>query len=183
MEKDQIREQYLAIRNAMSMEACMEKSAVILKKLEKQDVFLRSWKVALYASCKNEVITYPLIARAKQLDKGVAFPSFTAKEPHMDFRYILSVSDLKAGAFHMLQPKENATIMEHPDLIVMPLVAFDAQRNRIGMGGGYYDRYLTAHPKAYTIAIGYECQKTETIPADPFDIRPDLIITEENIYD
>ena len=183
MEKDQIRDRYLNIRNAMSMEACMEKSAIILKTLAKQDVFLRSWKVGLYASCENEVITYPLIERAKLLDKGVAFPSFQARDPNMNFRYILSVSDLKAGAFHILQPQEHATIMEHPDLIVMPLVAFDAQRNRIGMGGGYYDRYLAAHPEVHTIAVGYECQKTETILADPFDIRPELIITEENIYD
>ena len=182
MEKEQIRARMLKIRNAMSEDVCMEKSAAILKTLTRQDIFLRSWKVAMYASTQNEVITYPLIPRAKQLDKGVAFPSFTEQDRDMVFRYILSVSDLKPGAFHILQPKDNATVMEHPDLIVMPLAAFDEQRNRIGMGGGYYDRYLAAHPGCYTIALAYECQKTDRIKADENDIRPDMIITEEKIY-
>lgn len=166
----------------MSMDECMEKSAIILKTLTKQDAFLRAWKVGIYASFGNEVITYPLIPRAKQLDKGVAFPYFTEKDQNMVFKYVLSVSDLQTGAFHILQPKERATIMEHPDLIVMPLVAFDAQKNRIGMGGGYYDRYFEKHPDTFKIALAYECQKTEQITPDPYDIRPDLIITEENVY-
>ena len=182
MEKEQIRARMLQVRNEMEEDACMEKSAKILKQLTRQDIFLKSWKVAMYASTQNEVITYPLIARAKQLDKGVAFPSFTGQDREMVFRYILSVSDLKPGTFRILQPPQHATVMEHPDLIVMPLVAFDEQRNRIGMGGGYYDRYLRAHPESYTIALAYECQKTEQIETDSNDIRPDMIITEEKIY-
>ena len=182
MEKEQIRARMLKIRNAMSEDVCMEKSAAILKTLTRQDIFLRSWKVAMYASTQNEVITYPLIPRAKQLDKGVAFPSFTEQDRDMVFRYILSVSDLKPGAFHILQPKDNATVMEHPDLIVMPLAAFDEQRNRIGMGAGYYDRYLPRCPRAAVIAVAFEAQKLPRVAADRFDRTMDAVVTEERVY-
>ena len=184
MDKATIRDKILNIRSAMPESECLEKSAAILKKLDKLDAFLRAWKVGLYASTGNEVITYPLIGRAMMLDKGVAFPYIaSASEQEMVFKYILSVTDLKPGPFKLLQPGANATVMEMPDVIIMPLVAFDADKNRIGHGGGYYDRYLKSHPASFKIALAYECQRVDTIEAKSHDIRPDLIITEEKIYE
>ena len=162
----------------------MEKSAVILKKLIKNDAYLRAWKVGLYASMAHEVITYPLIQRSIMLDKGVSFPRIEDRaKREMLFRYITNVADLNAGSFGILEPSQKATVMEHPDVIIMPLVAFDVCRNRFGQGGGYYDRYFSRHPECFKIALAYESQKTERIPTDEWDVRPDLIITEEAIYD
>ncbi len=184
MEKKDIREQYLSIRDQMSEAECMEKSALILKKLLKTDAFLRAWKVGLYASTGNEVITYPLIAKSKMLDKGVSFPRILdTDKKSMVFQYVLGMQDLKPGKFGILEPDENSTVMENPDVIIMPLVAFDGEKNRIGHGGGYYDRYLLEHPDTVKIALAYELQKTGRIEISEHDIRPDLIITEENIYE
>ena len=184
MDKAQIRKQILAVRNAMDETACMEKSAKILKTLYIQDAFLRAWKVGLYASTAHEVITYPLIGRAQILDKGVSFPYITsAKDKEMVFKYALKTSDLKSGPLGILQPDEKATVMEKPDVIILPLVAIDEKNNRIGHGGGFYDKYLAAHKDCFSIALAFECQKTECIEPDPWDIRPDMIITEEKIYE
>lgn len=182
--KKQIRDEILAVRSTLSDEACMEKSAVILKQLGRHDAYLSAYKVGLYASYGQEVITYPMIARSLMLDKGVSFPRIlSAAERKMEFRYILRVSDLKPGYKGILEPGENATIMQKPDLIVMPLVAFDTQRNRIGQGGGFYDAYLSEHPDIVKIALAYECQRVDMIPSEDFDVRPDIIITEEKIYE
>ena len=184
MDKKQIRADVIEKRRMLSDEERMEKSVRILKKLDKQDAFLKAWKVALYASDDREVITYPLINRAQFLDKGVSFPKVTSNDQkEMTFLYVLSVSDLKPGFKGILEPDASATVMERPDLIIMPLVAFDPNRNRIGQGGGYYDRYLKEHPDIFTIALAFECQKVDRIPAEEWDIRPNMIITENSIYE
>ncbi len=168
---------------ALSEQDLMEKSAEILKKLCRTDEYLRAWKVALYASFDREVITYPLIGRSKMLDKGVAFPVITDPgKREMVFSYVLSVSNLKKGTFGIPEPSKDATVMEEPDVVIVPLVAFDEKKNRVGHGMGYYDRYLAVHPDAFTIGLAFACQRTEEIPADPTDIPLNMIITEDAVY-
>lgn len=81
------------------------------------------------------------------------------------------------------------TLIYHPedepktlDVIVVPLVAFDLEGNRIGMGGGYYDRFLKRYPKAQKIGLAYEFQKVDEIPAEPHDIRLNAVVTEKQTY-
>ena len=64
----------------------------------------------------------------------------------------------------------------------MPGVAFDVNCNRIGYGGGFYDRFLEKHPKVCRVAVGFSFQILPEVPTEPTDIRPQVIVTEENIY-
>ena len=64
----------------------------------------------------------------------------------------------------------------------MPLVGFDEQKNRLGYGSGFYDRYLQKYEFIPTIALGYECQKYDHLPTEASDRVPNAIITEKNIY-
>ena len=68
-------------------------------------------------------------------------------------------------------------------LMIMPGVAFDIYRNRIGYGKGFYDRFLQKHKNSHTIALGFEMQIIDSVPTDEHDIRPEFLITEETIYD
>lgn len=184
MEKNSARKISLENRNALTEEERMIKSAMILKNLYMLDAFLRSYKVGMYASIGSEVITYPITGRAQILDKGVAFPLVTdAKASDMEFRYVLSVSDLKAGYMSIPEPLLAKTVMEKPDILIMPLTAFDNELNRVGYGKGFYDRYLSKHPSVIKVGLAYECQKTEHIDTDANDIKCDFIITEEKIYE
>ena len=65
----------------------------------------------------------------------------------------------------------------------MPGVAFDKSFHRIGYGGGFYDRYLEKHQNLQKIAVAFEYQLLETVPAEAFDICPDQLITEAAIYE
>ena len=64
----------------------------------------------------------------------------------------------------------------------MPGVAFDTNRNRVGYGGGYYDRYLKSHPQLRTLALAFDMQVLFEVPAEEQDIKPQLLVTETNIY-
>ena len=73
----------------------------------------------------------------------------------------------------------------YPDVLIIPLVAFDNELNRLGYGGGYYDRYLAKSFKKkriIKIGIAYSFQKLNKIPINKYDIRLDYIITEEKFY-
>lgn len=89
---------------------------------------------------------------------------------------------LKAGAFGILEPTEDCVAVPENeiDLIIVPGVAFDRQRNRLGRGKGFYDRLLSTLnvPK---IGISYDFQLKDQIPVEPFDRKMDLIITEKEI--
>ena len=65
-----------------------------------------------------------------------------------------------------------------PTLILTPLVAFDDAGRRLGMGGGYYDRYLTARPDAQRVGVAHECQRVAEVPATERDVRMTAVVTE-----
>jgi 5-formyltetrahydrofolate cyclo-ligase len=79
------------------------------------------------------------------------------------------------------QPAEDAPVVV-PDLIFVPLIAFDPALNRLGQGGGHYDRYLAAHPSAVRVGVAWEGQRVDLLPVQPWDVPLDAIITEQNCY-
>lgn len=68
------------------------------------------------------------------------------------------------------------------DVIIVPIVAFDDRLYRIGMGAGWYDRFLAAQPQAYTIGLAYEGTRVQCLPHDTYDISLNAVITEQRIY-
>ena len=138
----------------------------------------------VYVDCKHETETSDLIRRAWADGKSVAVPRVLGQE--MKFFYIHSLeTDLEDGYFGIREPYEKEPADEAADrpgsLMVMPGVAFDEARHRIGYGGGFYDRYLEAHPGLDTIALAFEFQVKEEVPFEPFDILPGKIVTEKRV--
>ena len=66
--------------------------------------------------------------------------------------------------------------------MIMPGVAFDPQNHRVGYGGGFYDRFLEKHPMIKRVAVAFEFQILPSVPTEPTDISPELIVTENTIY-
>jgi len=104
------------------------------------------------------------------------------KNNEMDFYSWSTKSLLKINKFGIPEPEEIKKVF--PDLIFVPIVAFDNRLYRIGYGGGYYDRYiqrLSNKKKFFKIGIAYSCQKINKIPINKYDKKLDIIITEKYI--
>ena len=101
----------------------------------------------------------------------------------MDFVRVRDLKkDLMPGAFGVPEPVGEEIFSEGRALALIPGVVFDAGGARAGYGKGYYDRYLAARRDIVKIGICYQGQICESLPADPWDIYMDAIVTEQSVY-
>lgn len=178
--KQEIRQRIKQERLAMPNEEWMEKSRIICEMLITHPLFLRARGILIYMDVRNEVCTRGVIRAAWKQKKKVAIPKVHGKE--MEFYEILDFSQTEKGTFGVEEPKEECLVDIKGMLMVMPGVAFDRKRNRIGYGAGYYDSYLRKHPEMKTVALAFDCQIVPEVEAELHDIRPDILITERAIY-
>lgn len=194
--KRNIRKQILSVRNEMPIKLREEKSAIILKILYGTEQFKEADIILVYADYQSEVITTPLFTEALMAEKQIFAPRVSGEE--MEFYRISNKEGMKEGYKGIREPVSDLSFIERIDalraqgracslLMLMPGVAFDKERHRIGYGKGFYDRYLKQpmqeNIKVYTIALCYECQLLDKIPYEIHDIMPNMIITENGIYE
>ena len=190
MNKEELRKKALDTRNGMSESDILEKSRAIFEKLTGTDVYKDSENILIYVSFGSEVSTDEIILDCLSQGKNVFCPRVTDKKGGiMEFVRISYPEDLSEGYFHIMEPEitKDSILYEGQEadrtLVVMPLVAFDEYRSRIGYGAGFYDRFLSRYPHVRTLAVAFECQRAaETIDKGLMDIRPQAIITENRIY-
>ena len=181
-EKNLIRKQMKQLRADMTRTERFEKSMQIFEQLITVPEFKRADRIYTYVSMDNEIDTIMLIDYSLSLEKRVFVPRVSGRD--MEFYEISDISELSPGYMGIYEPDING---REPDysrtgFMCMPGLAFDKSHNRIGYGGGFYDRYLSVENKLYKAALAYEAQLLESIPAQDWDVRPDMIVTEENIY-
>ncbi len=178
--KEGFRKEFLQKRDDLSLEEREEKSRVIIRKLQGLEVYRNAASLFTYVNMRSEVITEELILLSLAKGKKVAVPK--VGNGRMDFYEIRGMKDLKRGSFGILEPLPHLPAAEPPALLIMPGIAFDIHRNRIGYGGGYYDRYLAEKKMENTVALAFGCQLTDSLPSEACDIRPEMIITESAVY-
>src|SRR5690606_29978339 len=113
------------------------------------------------------------------IDKGgrMALPVVIAKATPLIFRAWTPGDKLEKGVWNIPIPVEDVRVI--PDVVISPVVGFDAQNYRLGYGGGFYDRTLASLPnKPLVIGIGYSLQRIPTIYPQPYDIPMDVVFTE-----
>lgn len=137
--------------------------------------------VFAYMDCKNEVETKKVIEQCWKDKKTVAVPKVFGEI--MRYYAITSYEDLEEGYFGIREPKseELEEVIQENGLMILPGVAFDEARHRVGYGGGFYDRYLEQHPDMKKIAFAFEFQVFPKVPFETFDRQPEKIITEKRI--
>lgn len=180
--KQQIRKRIRSLRKEMTLAEVCEKSRKITEQVLRTSEFQNAELILTYADFQNEVQTGLLTEAAWKYGKKVAFPKVNKNE--MDFYLISEYTQLAPGAMHILEPTaycEKIAFFPENTLMIMPGVAFDENLNRVGYGGGYYDRFLDKHPDLKLIAVVYELQLCESIPTEPTDYRPHMLITEKKI--
>ncbi len=179
--KKDIRRHVLKMRSEMTEVEWDDKSHKICEKVVNHPFFLDADTIYCYIDYRHEVGTKNIIKEAWKQNKKVAVPKVEGDE--MNFYYINHVSDLKEGYRGIWEPYECVIATAERPLVIMPGVAFDTDCNRIGYGKGFYDKFLMKHPKAHRMALAFELQIITKIPADAYDIRPNILITEEMVYD
>ncbi|AKH41415.1 5-formyltetrahydrofolate cyclo-ligase [Altererythrobacter atlanticus] len=113
----------------------------------------------------------------------IALPRVTTLDRPMEFRKHtdpFEESDLEDGPMGLRQPGLDAPIVE-PEVLFMPLVGFTERGERLGQGGGYYDRWLAAHPATIAIGMAWDVQEVEELPLEDHDIPLSAIVTPSRI--
>ena len=193
MDKTGLRKEALARRTALSKEECCKKSRVIAEMVMQLENFKKCNKVLLYAPIRNEVETKEVAQEARALKKEIYYPRVLGKE--MEFYRVDEMTEFETSAYGIREPKPESTVALVPKkddeiLVQMPGAAFDKAGNRIGYGGGYYDKYLcwlesmVSSEQICKVAVAYECQMIEEgqIEKEPHDMCADYIITERKVY-
>ncbi|OFW62980.1 MAG: 5-formyltetrahydrofolate cyclo-ligase [Actinobacteria bacterium RBG_13_63_9] len=189
--KARIRREAYAQRNALPA----ERRAAWSAKIRERVLLLQAWRhaqvIGLYASFRGEVDTMPLVEEALAGGKRIAFPRADTTRTTLSFYRVQCVAELSRGAYGILEPSEDAlrhVSIEEFDLLFVPGLAFDPQGQRLGFGGGYYDRVLAeraqvrlrAGARGGPIAVGlaFECQVRRDLPVAPHDRPVDALVTE-----
>lgn len=181
-----LRKKALQARRAMSNEERQIASRKICAKVTSSREFRAAKLIACYLPMKDEVDTRIIIERAWCANKRIFVP-ITQSNGEMFFREIRPNTSLIRNRMGIWEPVSGSEISPRDfQLVITPLVAYDKQRNRIGMGGGYYDRafkhlrYRKHWLKPKLLGIAFSCQKAEEISPNSWDIRLYRIISEDN---
>ena len=154
-----------------------------------EDLFSQHQKIAAYLANDGEIDPVHIIKQAWDLGKQVYLPVLSAHENSLLFALYEEGMPMCRNQFGIDEPNsapEHWLRAEHMDLILLPLVAFDELGNRMGMGGGFYDRSLAClQQQASTtrlIGLAHEIQKVEQLATQSWDIPLHAILTEDQLY-
>lgn len=181
MNKTDLRRKFLLARRALSPFHRRAYSARIQRRVLSHPAWNRARTLGAYLSLPDEVVTHRLVKQALSLGKQLAAPVVNQAKNIMHFQRIDHQTPLQPGALGILEPRDSRTVSaEDLDLLLIPGVGFDESGFRLGFGKGYFDRFLQGC-RAFRMGLAYEAQLTPALPASPWDVPMDCIITEKRI--
>ncbi|MBQ7708181.1 MAG: 5-formyltetrahydrofolate cyclo-ligase [Lachnospiraceae bacterium] len=182
MNKKDIRDSVLFLRNSLDKKEALYISRGICNDITDLDVYDNADNICLYMSINNEVDLTYLMEQSFKDGKKVWLPRVIDKQ--MQFYRYEKDTKFKEGAYGIKEPDSDEVLVpDEKTLIIMPGAVFSEDKKRIGYGGGYYDKYLSKHPECQTVAVCYELQIFPDLPSEDYDIKPQVIVTEERIIE
>ncbi|WP_299145541.1 5-formyltetrahydrofolate cyclo-ligase [uncultured Dialister sp.] len=180
--KKEIRRKMLALRRALSDDEAVKKAESLTSWILTLPEYKKAKRIMAFLAMKGESNLDGLIARALSEGKEVYVP-VCLPERQMEAGRLLDMDHFVKGPLGLRDlPKGYDTVSpEELDLVLVPGVACDREGNRLGMGAGYYDRYLVHVPFEKRIAALWDFQVAEAIPSEPFDERMAKIVTDKGI--
>ena len=154
----------------------------LARRLLTSDFLEEAGSIGLYASYGSEVATDGIAHALLQTSKVISFPRVVKDTVglSMSFFQVKNSEELSPGYKGILEPSRDETRVLHPELLVVPGLAFAADGGRLGYGAGTYDRYVgTCTEKPLLVALAFECQVFGEVPTLPHDIYMDIIVTEQ----
>ncbi len=167
------------MRLALKKEEVKERSEACVSKVLQFPELIEAKTVCVYMPAGNEIDTTEIIRYCKENGKRLAAPRVNGDT--MEFYYFTDETDMEQGAYDIWEPTGTEAVEDEESLVIMPGVAFDLSCNRIGYGKGYYDRYLSAHPRMKKVALAYDFQIVGRIKREVHDVRPDMVVTESRV--
>lgn len=139
--------------------------------------------VGLYRSDEGEAPSRGYIRFFFERGNRIALPRVTTLDKPMEFRLHTDPyeeSDLESGVWGLRQPGVEAPVVV-PEVLFMPLVGFTTKGDRLGQGGGYYDRYLAAHPQTIAVGMAWDVQEVPELPLELHDMKLSAIVTPTRV--
>jgi len=179
-----LRQQLRQVRRALSEQQQVEHAQHLAQTLLTLIPASRSLAIGVTAAFDGEIDPLPTVKQLQAAGHQTYLPILRA-DKHLDFALWQSDSVMLANQFGILEPQDVPRVsVDALDVLLVPLVGVDRCGNRLGMGGGYYDRTLGGagkHP--YLIGIAHHCQLVEHLPIQPWDIPLDALITEQQLIE
>lgn len=178
-------------RNLLSATEQLKHSKTLCQNITSQKTYKNSQNIACYLANDGEIDPFLFIEHASFLGKNIYLPVISPLKKCLYFAPYTENSKLKLNRFKIPEPVCHPSqwkTASQLDLLLLPLVAFDLQGNRIGMGGGFYDRTLAylknRHywKKPILMGLAHEVQRAEQISAQNWDIPLNHIVTEKQRY-
>lgn len=174
--KAEIRKYIKQKRKSIGAEEELLQNDLIFEKLSKMKRLFNAPAIYCYMDQNHEVATRRLTEFLWSRGIEVAVPRVEGQE--IRFYYIRSMEDLEKGCMGIMEPKDSCVPAEAKDApVIVPGVAFDRQRNRLGYGGGYYDRFFEKEPGHYRIGIAFDFQIVPEVPVEGYDRGMDEVIS------
>jgi 5-formyltetrahydrofolate cyclo-ligase len=185
-----LRRQMRSQRRQISAAQQQRAAHALCRRIARLPAFRHARRVAIYYPVAGEIDPRPLAGLARRLGKSTLLPLLPAagRAGALQFGRWQGEPIRRLNRLAIPEPAGRRWRMGELDLVLMPLVAFDADGNRVGMGGGYYDRTFSRrrlggrwrHPRL--IGIAHDLQRVERLQPTPLDIRPDRICTDAACY-
>jgi len=187
-EKKTLRQDVLSRRDQLNWQEVEVFSAEIAKKMFALPEYIAAGTIMYFLNFAKEVMTLKMLPQTLAHAKRVVAPKTVAKERRLILSEVLDVvDDLAPGLWDIPEPKAERlrpVVPSEIDFVVVPGVAFDEKGNRLGYGGGYYDRFFAQLREGVPlVAVTFEVQILPTVPVEVWDRRVDLIITEKRVID
>ena len=182
-ERAALRRRFRSLRQGLSAAAQRRHAERIGRRFMASPLAWRARRIAAYLSTDGEPDLRPLLRRLRQQGKMLALP-VVENGGQMSFFAQPADGPLVLNRFGIEEPAPGTPWM-HPlalDLVLMPLVAFDGDGHRLGMGGGFYDRRFGALPvrmRPLLVGVAHSVQQAERLPAAPWDLDLDGVLTEQ----
>jgi len=179
MEKKEIRNQFFSLRKSIIERYLKEKK--IIEKIKNQ-IVAKEGIISGYYPSRNEVNILPLLEDLIKNDFRICLPFIKKPKFRLFFKKWDNGSKLINGKFNIKVP-DNDDFLE-PSVLLVPLLAFDSGKNRLGYGGGYYDRtisFLEKKKEIFTIGVAFDEQQIEKVPAMSHDKKLNLIVTQTRV--
>ena len=182
MTKKEIRAYIKKKKLELTTEQIQQYSKQVCDVLARQDFYKKAKVIYPYIAYNQEIRTEPLIENAWANGIEVAVPKVVGED--MDFMRLKTFDQLQLGYCGIPEPVSGEVIKDEKILMLMPGLAFDREFNRIGYGGGFYDRYLEkmSDSKILKLAFAYDFQVLEHIETEQHDYKIDVLITSDNCF-